>query len=181
MIVAKVTLLALAAAGAMTVAVMAPNIVQILGPHRRGRRRFYPTDVRRSLRQLERRGLIRATTRSGERTVMLTAAGRTQLAYWQLPARHRRTPRRWDGRWRLVCFDVPDTERTARRVLRQKLCEFGFLQVQKSVYIYPYECNDIVSILQDYFRLRPYLFYATTDHVLNDGRFRRHWSLPSRR
>ena len=181
MIVAKVTLLALAAAGAVTVAVMAPNIVQLLGPPRRDRRRFYPTDVRRSLGQLERRGLVRATTRNGERTITLTAAGRAQLAYWQLPSRHRRRPRRWDGRWRLVCFDVPDAERTIRRVLRRKLCEFGFLQVQKSVYLYPYECDDIVSVLQDYFRLRPYLFYATTDRVLDDSRFRRHWSLPGRR
>lgn len=46
--------------------------------------------------------------------------------------------RKWDGRWRLVIFDISEKERKARDALRAKLKELGFGKWQKSVYISPH-------------------------------------------
>lgn len=40
----------------------------------------------------------------------------------------------WDGKWRLVIFDIPEKRRPARDLLRQKLKEWGFVRLQKSVW-----------------------------------------------
>lgn len=41
---------------------------------------------------------------------------------------------KWDGKWRLVIFDIPETKRGLRNTLRQKLKEWGFKYWQKSLW-----------------------------------------------
>ena len=40
----------------------------------------------------------------------------------------------WDGKWRLIMFDVPEKRRSARDVLRRKLKDWGFVHFQQSVW-----------------------------------------------
>ncbi|MDP2632623.1 MAG: hypothetical protein Q8P25_02785 [Candidatus Curtissbacteria bacterium] len=40
----------------------------------------------------------------------------------------------WDGFWRLVIFDIPESHRKVRDVLRSKLKSWGFAKWQKSVW-----------------------------------------------
>lgn len=40
----------------------------------------------------------------------------------------------WDGKWRLVMFDVPERRRQARDLLRSKLKQWGFSYFQQSVW-----------------------------------------------
>jgi phenylacetic acid degradation operon negative regulatory protein len=44
----------------------------------------------------------------------------------------------WDGRWRIILFDVPETQRTLRQMLRLKLIDWGARMLQSSVWISPY-------------------------------------------
>lgn len=41
---------------------------------------------------------------------------------------------KWDGKWRLVIFDVPEKRRRARDLLRSKLKQWGFVYFQQSVW-----------------------------------------------
>lgn len=41
---------------------------------------------------------------------------------------------KWDGRWRLVIFDVPEKRRQARDLLRSRLKQWGFIHFQQSVW-----------------------------------------------
>ncbi|MBI4034031.1 MAG: hypothetical protein HY378_00590 [Candidatus Brennerbacteria bacterium] len=54
---------------------------------------------------------------------------------------------RWDGKWRLVTFDIPDSKKTAREALRRKLKELDFYPLQKSVFITPYRCEDEIDFI----------------------------------
>jgi len=55
----------------------------------------------------------------------------------------------WDGRWRLVIFDIPEKRRIARDLLRQKLKAFGFIKWQKSVWASKKNCT---KPLRDYIK-----------------------------
>lgn len=46
--------------------------------------------------------------------------------------------KKWDGKWRVVIFDIEEKERKNRDFLRVKLKELGFGMIQKSVWISPY-------------------------------------------
>lgn len=47
----------------------------------------------------------------------------------------------WDGRWRLVIFDIPEKRRSARDLLRSKLKQWGFVHWQKSVWACKANCT----------------------------------------
>jgi phenylacetic acid degradation operon negative regulatory protein len=56
----------------------------------------------------------------------------------------------WDKKWRMVIFDIPEVTRRDRDFLRSQLQWLGFLELQKSVWIFPYE---IKSELGDFIKL----------------------------
>jgi phenylacetic acid degradation operon negative regulatory protein len=79
--------------------------------------------------------LERDTTVPGDRMYRLTAQGRVHALggrdlekWWARP---------WDGRWRLVLFDVPTGQNTQRDRLRRYLRDKGFGYLQNSVWISP--------------------------------------------
>lgn len=46
---------------------------------------------------------------------------------------------KWDGKWRILFFDIPEKKRRYRDELRLLLKAIGFREFQKSVWIYPYQ------------------------------------------
>ena len=57
---------------------------------------------------------------------------------------------KWDGFWRLIVFDIPETERQGRDAFRKVLQHFGFYSLQKSVFIYPFKCEKEIKNLCDF-------------------------------
>ncbi len=47
--------------------------------------------------------------------------------------------RQWDKKWRIVVFDIEEKERKTRNFLRRQLKLMGFGQLQKSVWLSPYD------------------------------------------
>src|SRR3990167_2124094 len=41
----------------------------------------------------------------------------------------------WDGKWRVVIFDIPEEKRIIRNLFRRNLKKWGFKHLQKSVWI----------------------------------------------
>lgn len=51
----------------------------------------------------------------------------------------------WDGKWRIVIFDIPEKKKKRRESLRRKLVDLGFGRWQKSVYIIPHDIRDEIN------------------------------------
>lgn len=49
---------------------------------------------------------------------------------------------KWDGKWRIVIFDIPEKRRITRDVLRQKLKSWGFVPWQQSVWVTKKNCAE---------------------------------------
>ena len=47
-------------------------------------------------------------------------------------------PKKWDGKWRLVLFDIPEKDRVFRDILRKHLKTLKFRKLQHSVFVSPY-------------------------------------------
>lgn len=61
----------------------------------------------------------------------------------------RLTYRGWDGKWRVVTFDINEERKKLREYLRTKLVSLGFGRLQESVYITPL---DILVDLKEFLR-----------------------------
>ncbi|MEX0651953.1 MAG: hypothetical protein WD509_00555 [Candidatus Paceibacterota bacterium] len=62
--------------------------------------------------------------------------------------------KKWDKKWRLVIFDIETSRRDKRDALRRMLKRSGFVLLQKSTWIYPFDCKEEVSITKDFFDIK---------------------------
>jgi len=64
-----------------------------------------------ALGRLAAKGLVTFEERNGRRYARVTEAGEQILALESAREASSRKPRRWDGRWRVVLFDIPERRR----------------------------------------------------------------------
>ena len=96
----------------------------------------YRSGLLRQLQRLEKQQLLeRPAGDPRDRLHRLTEAGRLQALGGRDPEASWK--RHWDGRWRLVLFDVPEARSSARNKLRRYLQSRGFGYLQNSVWITP--------------------------------------------
>ena|SRR3989344_4680130 len=50
--------------------------------------------------------------------------------------------KKWDGKWRVVIFDIPKELNKNRDRIRNRLKMLGFYMMQKSVFVMPYSCEE---------------------------------------
>lgn len=55
----------------------------------------------------------------------------------------------WDGKWRIVIFDIPESSNTDRDRIRRLIKDIGFLQLQQSVWFHPMPCEDKIKDIQE--------------------------------
>lgn len=134
--------------------------------------------LRRAIRDLYASKLI--TTRDnadGSVTITLTQTGRKKALTYQLETMRIPTPRQWDGRWRLVIFDIPEKQKKARDALRYHLKRMGLRELQKSVFIIPYPCADEIDFLIEFFQLRRHVRQLTITSIDNELHLRKLFGL----
>lgn len=74
----------------------------------------------------------------------------------------------WDGKWRMVAFDIPDKYKTGRDALRRKLGSIGFCKLQESIFITPIDCIKEMKLLVDFFELEKYVRFGILESVDNE-------------
>jgi len=152
----------LEAVGMLTVAFMAPNAVQLLS----GRKSFgeFPRrQVRTALRRLEKKGYIRSWGEKNAWKFKLTKEGRSLLEKKKIEEIQIQKPASWDGKWRMVVFDIPEQYRQARNVLRGKLEHLGFRYLNLSVWVHPFECREEINAIVEYYDVGKYVRYVIVD------------------
>ncbi|MCD6528081.1 hypothetical protein J7K44_00315, partial [bacterium] len=99
--------------------------------------------VKERINTLKRRGYFRQTKAGWE----LTPKGRTEIIKMILWKKLEK--KKWDGKWRLIIFDIPELKRKDRDFLRRELKWIGFVEYQKSVWIFPYDMEkEIMTLLK---------------------------------
>lgn len=168
--------------GFLATALVAPNAVRLfdyLNPISRRNSIRFNQRVTQALLRLERRGLIHIIDDGGKRRVRLTQQGEELIHGLYAGSYVIPMPARWDGKWRLVMFDVPEKRKKVRDTLRMLLRSAGFVHFQDSAWIQPYPCDELVTLLRSHLgsgkgEIR-YLTASLTDE--SDYAFRKHFNL----
>lgn len=110
--------------------------------------KYFPSEVERVVGKLVRNGWVeKKETREGIK-IIITDKGRRQILIFQLE-NLRPKKEKWDGKWRIVFFDVEEEKRKKRDDLRRYLKKLGFYQMQKSVWVCPYDCDKEVKYIRE--------------------------------
>jgi len=102
---------------------------------------------------LKKQGCIKIENRRGQIYISLTEKGKKKAGWLQIDALKIKKPKKWDGKWRLVMFDISQLKKFYREAFRGKLKELGFYPFQKSVWINPFDCRDEVELLKEFLGL----------------------------
>ncbi|KKQ67959.1 MAG: PaaX domain protein [Parcubacteria group bacterium GW2011_GWC2_39_11] len=116
-------------------------------------RPIFRRKIKDTFSYLRKRGLI-IIEKDGKNFYMrLTKKGELIAGKYQIDELYIKKQKKWDKKWRVIIFDIPENRRIKRDLFRSKLKGMGFRQFQKSVWIYPYPCDEEVKLLRGFFGL----------------------------
>ena len=174
---AKEILKGLAIGGFIAACFVAPNFAQVA--------KMFNTKgskdkkrLQRSLNNLNKYKLVEISyDKKGEQTIKITEDGKKRILKYDYQDLKINIPKKWDGVWRLVIFDIPEVRKTARDAMTFKLQEMGFYLLQKSVFISPYECKNEVDFICEYFKVGDFVNYLVIKKVEDDSRLKKYFGL----
>jgi len=124
--------------------------------------------LRKEIRNLYRSKLIKKQDNAnGSITITLTEKGKLKALTYNFD-KIKIDNTNWDGKWRLIVFDIPEKLKSGRNALRAKIKELGFYELQKSVWVYPYECRNEIDFVVEFFNMRKYVRFAIIDSIDNE-------------
>ncbi len=103
--------------------------------------------------------------KDGTITLTLTADGEERILNYNLDTLEIKKQNKWDGLWRIVVFDIPESKKRARDALSFKLKNMGMLAMQKSVFVCPYECKDEIDFVVEFFDLKPFVRFIVAKNI----------------
>ena len=141
-------------AGAVSIAATSPYfLVNLMKGFKKGQK-YKKKKVYDTFYRLRKQGCIKIEKKNHQIYISLTEKGKKKAGWLQIDALKIKRSKKWDGRWRIVIFDIAQLKRTYREAFRGKLKALGFYPLQKSVWAHPFDCRDEIELLKDFFKLK---------------------------
>ncbi|MCX6723855.1 MAG: hypothetical protein NT155_01615 [Candidatus Staskawiczbacteria bacterium] len=139
--------------GMVVIAATSPFFVVNLARSFKKFRKYPHKKVYDTFYKLKERGFVNFYEKNNQIYISLTERGKKKAGWLQIDDLRIIKPKKWDGKWRILLFDIAEMKRTYREALRGKLKELGFQLFQKSAWINPYDCAKEVNLLKSFFGL----------------------------
>jgi len=124
-------------------------------------------ELKEEIRQLYRSKMIeRKENADGSCSIILTEKGKLKALRYHFEEM-KIQKQKWDEKWRMVIFDIPEKIKNGRNAFRQKLKDLGFYELQKSAWVYPYDCKNEIDFVIEFFSLRKYVRLAILESIDN--------------
>lgn len=168
-VIARDVIKVLGVAGAISMVVVAPNSTVLIDKYMKS---MDKRNARRTLSYLKYRRLIDVKKVGNEYHYRLSDKGLIRYKQIALDELSIPSPRRWDGKWRLVMFDIPVKFDRRRRILIDKLNQMDFYMLQQSAWIHPFDGELQIGILLKNLELERYVSFLVversnfTDHAI---------------
>lgn len=134
--------------------------------------KFGEDKIKNTLKSLKNRKFIQIIEdKNGTIKVQLTNKGRKRVKGFYFSDLKIKKPRKWDKKWRVLIFDIPSKSKQynkIREALRGKIKDLGFYQLQKSVWIFPFECEDEILFISEMYGATKYIEFLTVNSLLHE-------------
>jgi DNA-binding transcriptional regulator PaaX len=139
---------------------MSSMAIQVFNPREFNKRLKYddysPSRTLGQLKRLIKCGYLEPVENNGRQSVVLTKKGQIKLL-------ENKQVMQFDGKWRMLTFDVPEKIRARRDSFRASIKRIGFKQVQKSLWACPYTHADEIKIVIEEHHLQKYVAFLLVE------------------
>ena len=163
------------AVGFIAVALAAPNAVQLF-TYFKPKNAVERNRIKKSLSRLERQGYIKQKDNL-DGYFVLTAEGKMKAMRYQIENTKIAQQKKWDGKWRLVMFDIPEEKKKARQAINYALKKIGCVHYQKSVFITPFPCAKEIDFIGETFNAREHIRIVVAEQIEDAGVFEKKFGL----
>ena len=133
--------------------------------------------VKRAIKSLEEQKLIDIYEKDDEQTMKITEKGKQRVLKYKFNEMIIARPKKWDGYWRIIAFDIPEKHKKGRDALTRKLKEMGLCPIQKSVFICPFECRTEVDFIGEIFNIRKFIRYFVAKEIDDEEYLKKYYHL----
>ena len=126
-----------------------------------------PNNVSSYFLRLRRQKLIDFTEKDDKFSIVLTENGKEVFLRFNYEDLKIKIPKIWDRNFRVIIFDVPETRRSARDSLREKMKELGCVRFNDSVWVYPYPCQEEIDFIANYWKIAKYVHFILASDITN--------------
>ncbi len=130
--------------------------------------------IKTTLLKLEKRQIINLTEKDEKVFVEIEGKNKSVILKYSIKSilDLKKKNKEWNGKWYLVFFDVPEIQRNKRNYLRYFLNKIGFFQYQKSVYIFPFECEKEIELIKKIIEGGKYMKYMIADKIEDEEKIK---------
>ncbi len=134
--------------------------------------------LERAIRNLYQSKLIKGKQNpNGTMTMVLTIKGKEKALAYNLDDMEIKKPAHWDDKWRVVLFDIPEKMRKIRDAFRGHLNQLGFYEFQKSVFVYPFDCQNEIDYLTEFYNARRFIRFIIAESLDNELHLKTYFGL----
>lgn len=121
--------------------------------------------VSRALTDLERGGYLERLETDRTSFARLTKKGKAKANSLKLTADSSVVDPRWDGKWRIILLDLPESRKAERESLRYLLKKAGFVCLKNSAWISPYPFEHLFTNIKKDLGLTTEIMIITTNSL----------------
>ena len=129
-----------------------------------------------SIKYLKSKKLIHIQKQYGDKAYALTKIG------WLKARRLAKSfavqkPKKWDHKWRIVIFDIPVEKKGEAEAFRRDLRLLGMANLQKSIWVYPYDCKDQIFYLAQRLKIESSIRFIVADSITGEKDLRKRFGV----
>ena len=127
------------------------------------------SSVKRTIKSLYRIGMLKEVKNQDDTiSMILSEKGEKMAEIYSLDNLKINKPKKWDGNWRVVIFDIPERIKKVREAFRMHLLNIGFYELQKSVFVCPFPCVEEINQIIDFYDISEYVRILMAHSVDNE-------------
>lgn len=132
---------------------------------------FQPRDTNerrrlmQSFRQLQKSGYVTRKIKNGKEAFVVTQKGKQKIAQYVVDDCHIARQTKWDKKWRMVMFDIPEKKARVRKEVSFRIKSMGMHPIQNSVFVSPFPCKKEIDFLMDLYGVRKYFVYTEANTI----------------
>lgn len=139
-------------------------------------KKFNPHILKRNLKRLRDQKIVEIIEKDGQEIVKLTQKGHAKYLKFSLEELSL-NGKRWDGKWRIVIYDIAKFKKNQVNAFRNILKYINFFRLQKSVYLTPYPCDEQIAYLREYFGIGDEVLLIRADRIENEGVYKQYFGI----
>ena len=132
--------------------------------------------LRQVIKRMQNSKYIELIEEDNIQVVKITEKGKMKLLKYNID-KMKLDESSWDGKWRLVVYDVVKSKRNNSEMFRKAINNLNLLKLQKSVYLTPFKCDNEIEYLRQIYNVGNEVLILKVGSLENEKAYKKYFGV----